>query len=105
MSLDAIWEQLEALESNILTDLFDADPNRLALLSGEQSGIWFDFSKTHLTSEIIAHFVEMAKAQNLGGKRDDLFNGQIVNVTEGRAAEHSADKGTASAFSERNRNR
>jgi glucose-6-phosphate isomerase len=99
MSLDEIWVKLEALESNTLTHLFDTDPNRLALLSGEQSGILFDFSKTHLTSEIIAHFVEMAKAQNLGGKRDDLFNGQIVNVTEGRAAEHSAERGQGNRFS------
>ncbi|MCH1991066.1 glucose-6-phosphate isomerase, partial [Achromobacter xylosoxidans] len=36
---------------------------------------------------------EMAKAQDLAGKRQAMFSGEIVNVTEGRAVEHTAERG------------
>ena len=99
MSLDEIWARLEAHRPIALTELFAANQDRLRQFSGEQSGILFDFSKTHLTSSIVADFVALAKASNLGGKRDDLFNGQVVNVTEGRAAEHTAERGEGNRFS------
>jgi glucose-6-phosphate isomerase len=99
MSVEDIWARLEATSSKTLQDLFAADEERVGRLSGEQSGIWFDFAKTHLTADLIAQFVELAKARDLGSKRDDLFNGQIVNLTEGRAAEHCAERGEGNRFS------
>jgi glucose-6-phosphate isomerase len=99
MSTDEIWAKIEASPEQTLTELFSADEGRTARMSGELSGIWFDFAKTHLTSDLISTFVDLANAMNLSGKRDDLFNGQIVNVSEGRAAEHSAERGEGNRFS------
>src|SRR3546814_8614474 len=36
---------------------------------------------------------DLAKAQDLAGKREALFAGKPVNVTEDRAAEHGAERG------------
>ncbi|SFP92585.1 glucose-6-phosphate isomerase [Sphingomonas rubra] len=89
----ADWSAIEALPSPKLTDLFDADPNRLAGFSLDVAGIHFDWSKTHLTKEAVAAFEALAKAQNLAGKRDAMFGGEHVNVTEDRPVEHTAERG------------
>ncbi|RZM30137.1 MAG: glucose-6-phosphate isomerase, partial [Sphingomonas sp.] len=43
--------------------------------------------------DMVSAFEEMAKAQDLSGKRQAMFAGEIVNVTEGRAVEHTAERG------------
>ena len=47
--MTADWSAIEALPATKLTDLFAADPDRLAKLSLDVAGIHFDWSKTHLT--------------------------------------------------------
>jgi glucose-6-phosphate isomerase len=89
----ADWSKIEALPAAKLTELFANDPERLATLSLDVSGIHFDWSKTHLTKDAIAAFADLAKAQDLAGKREAMFAGKIVNVTEGRAVEHTAERG------------
>ncbi|RYD50271.1 MAG: glucose-6-phosphate isomerase, partial [Sphingomonadales bacterium] len=87
------WSAIHALETNALTALFRADPNRVTSLSADVCGIHFDWSKTHLTPEAIAAFSALAETMGLAAKRDALFAGEAINVTEGRAAEHSAERG------------
>ena len=95
----ADWSTIESLPQTPLLDLFANDPNRLASLSLDVAGIHFDWSKTHLTPEAVAAFVELAKAKGLAAKRDALFGGEVVNVTEGRAVEHTAERGEGKAES------
>ncbi len=87
------WSAIRSLERTPLTQLFAGDPGRLAALSADVSGIHFDWSKTHLTAEAISAFSAIAESMGLAGKRDALFAGEAVNVTEGRAAAHSAERG------------
>jgi len=89
----ADWSTIESLPQTPLLDLFANDPNRLASLSLDVAGIHFDWSKTHLTREAVAAFADLAKASGLAAKRDALFGGEVVNVTEGRAVEHTAERG------------
>ncbi|GAA0737195.1 glucose-6-phosphate isomerase [Sphingomonas japonica] len=90
------WEAIEALEPARLEALFTADADRLALLTADVAGIHFDWSKTHLTQAAIDAFAALAEAQGLAAKRDALFGGQAINVTEGRAVEHGAERGEGS---------
>jgi glucose-6-phosphate isomerase len=92
-SSDPEWAALERAPRPTLAELFAADPGRLALLSVEESGISFDFSKTHLDAALLQGFAALAEARDLAGAREALFAGRIVNPTEGRAAEHSAERG------------
>jgi len=87
------WEPVQALPAHSLVDLFKAEPDRLSRLSIEEAGIVFDFAKTHLSAELVERFVALADACDFVAKRDALFAGAVVNVTEGRAAEHPAERG------------
>ncbi|HEY5722025.1 MAG TPA: glucose-6-phosphate isomerase [Allosphingosinicella sp.] len=87
------WAEIENAEVRPLAGLFRDEPDRLSALVLEIAGIRFDFSKTHLDSALLAAFERLAEARDLAGARDALFSGAIVNPTEGRAAEHSAERG------------
>ncbi|WP_286774202.1 MULTISPECIES: glucose-6-phosphate isomerase [unclassified Sphingomonas] len=89
----ADWSTIAALPQQKLTQLFDADAGRLERLSLDVAGIHFDFSKTHLTAEMIAAFDALARASDLAGKREAMFGGAHVNVTEDRPVEHTAERG------------
>ena len=90
---DSKWDPIRALPRTKLTELFAGDDDRLSRLSVDVAGIHFDFSKTHLTPEVIAAFEKIAKASDLAGKREALFTGKKVNVTEDRAVGHTAERG------------
>ena len=87
------WSAIEALPSPKLVELFDADPDRLAAFSLDVAGIHFDWSKTHLTKEAVAAFEALAKAKDLAAKREALFAGDHVNVTEDRPVTHTEERG------------
>ncbi len=90
------WSAIEGLGSTKLTELFANDPDRLDKLTVDVAGVHFDFAKTHLDDAAIAAFTGLATTMELGAKRDALFAGQVVNVTEGRAATHTAERGEGS---------
>lgn len=105
-SISAAWEQLSALPRPDLKTLF-AQEGRVAALSGRidwrgdegQRGILFDWSKTHLDEAQLAGFEALAEACDFSGKRAALLDGKRINVTEGRAAEHTAQRGVGAAAS------
>ena len=86
------------LADETLAELFAADPDRVARLSARlelprQGGVLFDWSKTHLTDELLGGFEALAEAAGFAEQRRKLFAGEVVNPTENRAAEHSALRG------------
>jgi glucose-6-phosphate isomerase len=87
------WAALEAAPRQTLKALFGGDADRVGPFTVEESGLCFDFSKTHLDARLVATFAGLARASDLAGAREALFAGRIVNPTEGRAAEHSAERG------------
>jgi len=99
--LQAIWARLRALPRPTLAELFAADPARVERLTGQIAlgdsgiggGIRFDWSKTHLSPAHLAAFEELAVAAGFAPARAALFAGDIVNSTEHRAAEHTAQRG------------
>lgn len=93
------WSAIESLPSPKLLELFDADPERLATFSLDVAGIHFDWSKTHLTREAVDAFIALADAKGLAAKRDAMFGGEHVNVTEDRPVEHTAERGEGKADS------
>jgi glucose-6-phosphate isomerase len=91
--MDEQWTALERARSRPLAELFADEPERLERLIVEECGLRFDFSKTHLDAGLLAGFEALAETQGLAGAREALFAGRIVNPTEGRAAEHVAERG------------
>ncbi|HEU4969826.1 glucose-6-phosphate isomerase [Sphingomonas sp.] len=80
-------------ERRTLGELFADDPKRLERLTLDAAGLYFDWSKTHLTEDLVGQFVALADQRGIGAARDALFAGKIVNTSEGRAAEHTAERG------------
>lgn len=93
------WAFLDSGPKASLAELFAGDSGRVEGLSLGVAGIWFDWAKTHLTSSLLEGFEALALTRKLGARRDDLFCGRIANPTEGRAAEHSAERGEGAAES------
>ncbi|MEM6858883.1 MAG: glucose-6-phosphate isomerase [Pseudomonadota bacterium] len=103
MTTAAAWDALKALETPSLSELFAAGGGRVDAMTrrlewpgakGETGGMRIDFSKTHLTHEALDVFDDLAKACGFAEAREELFSGGIVNVTEGRAANHGAMRGS-----------
>jgi glucose-6-phosphate isomerase len=97
-----LWQALETLEVPTLAALF-ADPARLdryaTTLDLPGGPIRFDWSKTHLSADVEAILTELAHAADLEGKRAQLLSGAKINNTEGRAAEHTAQRGVGAEAS------
>ena len=96
------WDAVHRVEKRTLAELFDRDAERVTKLSRriewgegqEAGGILFDWSKTHLSDALLDGFEALAAAMDFGAARADLLTGAAINVTEGRAAEHTAQRGT-----------
>ncbi|HEX8573028.1 MAG TPA: glucose-6-phosphate isomerase [Allosphingosinicella sp.] len=93
MDENQAWKAIEAIGASSLSELFEAEPDRVGRLAVDLPGLHFDFAKTHLSAALVAGFEALAGAVDLAGARDSLFAGAKVNSTEGRAAEHSAERG------------
>ena len=91
------WSAIEALPKQKLTELFDTDPGRLDRFTLDVAGIHFDWSKTHLTAEAVEAFAALARTRDLAGRREALFKGEHVNVTEDRPVTHTEERGEGDA--------
>lgn len=85
-------QQLQQLANNIpdLNALFDKDKNRANDFTINFDDLFFDYSKQLMTLEVKACLIELAEKKNLSSHIQRLFAGNKVNVTEGRAALHTA---------------
>ncbi|MEP3050172.1 MAG: glucose-6-phosphate isomerase [Erythrobacter sp.] len=101
-----IWNGLKALPQPSLAELFTADPDRTSKFSRKvgasfgdmgDMGILFDWSKTHLDDAVLSSFEQLADACGFDAQREALFNGGIINVSERRAATHTAMRGCGNA--------
>ncbi|PHP19418.1 glucose-6-phosphate isomerase [Sphingobium sp. IP1] len=90
---------LAALPQAELKTIFESDPDRLSKLVLSHGPLRFDWSKTHLTDDLVDGFLKLAQEQDFTGRREALFAGEAVNNTEGRAAEHTAQRGVGNADS------
>jgi glucose-6-phosphate isomerase len=88
------WQALERHYAEIsgshLRDLFAADPGRGERLTAEAVGIYLDYSKNRVTDETLALLVELAEESGVAQRRDAMFRGEHINVSENRAVLHTA---------------
>ncbi|MES1984646.1 MAG: glucose-6-phosphate isomerase [Pseudomonadota bacterium] len=87
------WTAIHAQPIPELKTIFDRDAGRLDKHTLSVGPIRFDWSKTHLTDDLLTAFQALAVESDFVGKRDALFAGEAINNTEGRAAEHPAERG------------
>lgn len=94
---DQAWKKLAMHPDAKLEELFAGDQQRVAKLSSSfelaEGAILFDWSKTHLTDDLLTDFEALAEACDFTEMRRRMFAGEVVNPTEKRAAEHTALRG------------
>jgi glucose-6-phosphate isomerase len=88
------WQALAAHHAKIkdahLRQLFADDPGRAARFSAEGAGLFLDYSKNRITEETVKLLVDLAKARGVAERRDAMFCGEKINVSENRAVLHVA---------------
>jgi glucose-6-phosphate isomerase len=88
------WKTLEKLATDIqgqhMRDWFATDPERANRYTTEACGITLDYSKNLINEHIMAALTTLMDKQQLDAKRQAMFNGEVINFTEARAALHTA---------------
>jgi glucose-6-phosphate isomerase len=88
------WKALEQHHREIggrhLRELFAEDPGRGERLAAEAVGLYLDYSKNRVTDETLALLIQLAQESQVEERRDAMFRGEKINVSEHRAVLHVA---------------
>jgi glucose-6-phosphate isomerase len=88
------WQALKRHHAEIagqhLRELFAADPERGERMTVEAAGLYLDYSKNRVTDETVALLVDLAAESGVAERRDAMFQGKHINVSEDRAVLHVA---------------
>ena len=69
---------------------FAADPDRFGRHSARLDDLLLDWSKCRVDDKALALLEELAGACDVAGRRDAMFAGEKINITEDRAVLHTA---------------
>jgi glucose-6-phosphate isomerase len=88
------WRALQAhyqrMKDVHLRTLFAQDPGRGERLVAEGAGLTLDYSKNRVTDETMGLLVALAEREGVAARREAMFRGEKINVTEQRAVLHVA---------------
>ncbi|HEY3340069.1 MAG TPA: glucose-6-phosphate isomerase [Propionicimonas sp.] len=87
------WEKLTQLASDLRPDLrgwFAADPGRAERFSLTAGDLYVDLSKNLVDDAVLAALVELGEQVGLAERRDAMYAGEKINVTENRSVLHTA---------------
>jgi glucose-6-phosphate isomerase len=90
----AAWTALERhfveIGERHLRDLFAEDPDRGERLTAQGADLFLDYSKNRVTDETLALLIDLAEQSDLAARREAMFTGEHINVSEDRAVLHVA---------------
>ena len=88
------WKELEEHYEKVkdlkLRTLFADSPGRGERFGVEAAGLFLDYSKNRITDDTVRLLIELARARDVAGRRDAMFSGEKINVSENRAVLHVA---------------
>jgi glucose-6-phosphate isomerase len=88
------WAELQSHFEQVggthLRELFAADPERGERLVAEGAGLYLDFSKNRVTDETLLLLGALAQQRGVAERREAMFAGEHINVSEDRAVLHVA---------------
>ena len=94
MTVAAAWEkagrEAERLKALHLRELFAKDPERFTRFSSKAGDLLADFSKEKIDAPALAALLALAEAAEVPAKREAMFRGEPINLTENRAVLHVA---------------
>jgi glucose-6-phosphate isomerase len=86
----ALARHYDEIAGRHLRDLFAEDPGRGERMCAEAVGVLLDYSKNRITDETLDLLVRLAEESELEHRRDAMFAGEHINVSENRAVLHVA---------------
>ncbi len=90
----AALAKLTGMREGVLARAARADfadhPDRFKTFSVTLDDLLFDYSKQRIDAPVLAALVELAKAAGVEAKREAMFAGEKINITEKRAVLHTA---------------
>ncbi|MBV9182969.1 MAG: glucose-6-phosphate isomerase, partial [Acidobacteria bacterium] len=86
-ALQAHYERIKGIH---LRQLFAEDPDRGERFVAEGADVFLDFSKNRISNETVRLLVQLARERGVEKRRDAMFRGEKINVTEKRAVLHVA---------------
>ncbi len=88
------WRELERdyaqVKSRHLRDLFAEDPARGTRMVAEAAGLYLDYSKNRVDDETLSLLFQLAEQSGLAERREAMFGGERINVSENRSVLHVA---------------
>ena len=87
------WGRIGEIRDRLNVDFrkwFANDPQRTEKLSFTAADLYVDLSKTYLTDELKSALIDLSREVHLEERRDAMFDGEQINVTEGRSVLHTA---------------
>ncbi|MCL1906585.1 MAG: glucose-6-phosphate isomerase [Propionibacteriaceae bacterium] len=87
------WHTLAELNRTFNPDLrgwFDTEPQRVKELTITAGDLYVDLSKNLITPQVRQALVDLASAMDIPTRRDAMFSGEVMNVTENRRVLHTA---------------
>src|ERR1700745_3100833 len=80
----------ERIKTTDLRQLFADDPDRGSEFTVAVGDLYIDYSKHRITRETLKLLLDLARAAHLEQRRDEMFEGVHINVSENRAGLHTA---------------
>ncbi|MDH2903064.1 MAG: glucose-6-phosphate isomerase, partial [Actinomycetota bacterium] len=87
---DALATHFAEIAPRHLRDLFAEEPGRGRRLRAEAEGLYLDYSKNRVTDETMRLLMNLAQVSGLLERRDQMFRGEHINVSEDRSVLHVA---------------
>ena len=86
-ALGALAEQHEDIH---MRTLFEQEPDRFDRMSLRVGALLADYSKHRVTDDILTALLDLASIAEVESRREAMFSGERINVTEDRSVLHTA---------------
>ncbi len=89
-SWDTLTELAGTVGEGTIRDLLEKDPSRATRMVVEGAGVTFDYSRQRVDQDVIDALLALADERGVLQRRDAMFAGERINVTEDRSVLHVA---------------
>ena len=91
---DILFARLKQIRSQLknlsISDLFTLNPKRFEEFSTSIDDMILDYSKLHMNKDVLNTLFKLARVCDVKKKRDAMYRGDKINITENRAVLHIA---------------
>ena len=87
---NALEKHFQMIQHTSIKELFAQNANRFEEFSIQYPSLLVDYSKNRINAETIQLLVDLAKEMDVDAAIQQMFDGDMINVTEKRAVLHTA---------------